>query len=152
MARKTKQIIISSENPNNRDKGKLFIITEMSAMDAERWASDALHGLAQSGIGLPEDFRNAGTAVIAQIGIKALGGMPAETLHNLMDRMMQCVSYVPDPQKPMINRIPDGKVVQDDIEEISTLVRLRGEWFSLQTGFNLADVKSLAAPKAPALN
>ena len=162
MARKERQITITAGTPeSNRDHGKVFTIREMSATDAERWASDAIHGLTAAGVELPDDLAGAGVSAIASIGLKALGGMHPDTFHGLMDRMFACIGYIPDPTRPEIWRgegtregaaAPVGRLMESDIEEVSTRLRLRVEWFSLTTGFSLADVRSLAAQKAPALN
>ncbi len=157
MARKTKEVrIIAGDPESNRDHGKLFTITEMSAVDTERWASDALHGLAQSGVELPDDIKNTGTMGIATLGLKALGGMPSDMLHGLMDRMMETVTFYPDPNRREVSRGYRGTTgqafLENDIEEIGTLVRLRTECFGLHTGFTWAAVKSLAAQTTTAQN
>ena len=154
MARKTKEVRITSGTlETNRDHGKLFVITEMSAMNAERWASDALHGLTQAGVELPDDIKSAGTMGIATLGMKALGGVPPDVMHDLMDRMMTCIVYYPDPQRREVFRPATGlPPYENDIEEISTLARLRGECFMLHTNFTWADVKSLAAQTPMAQN
>ena len=148
MGRKTKEIRITSGTAEtNRDFGKVFTITEMSAVSTEQWASDALHGLAQSGVDLPDDIKSTGTMGIATLGLKALGGMPSEMLHGLMDRMMATVTYYPDPNHREISRgygsTTGQAFFENDIEEVSTLIRLRAECFSVHTGFTWADVKSL---------
>ena len=52
MARKTKRVTITAEG---RDKGKTFLITELPADQAERWAIRALLALIQSGAVISED-------------------------------------------------------------------------------------------------
>ena len=62
MARNTKSLTISAEG---RDKGKTFLLTEMSAVRAEKWAARAVLALLKSGVELPEDAAQAGLAGIA---------------------------------------------------------------------------------------
>src|SRR6185312_7551249 len=69
VSRKTEIINVTSEG---RDKGKQFIITEMPALRAERWAFRALLALAHSGVQLPEGAADGGMAVLASAGLQAL--------------------------------------------------------------------------------
>lgn len=135
MARKTQTVVIESAEPDdkNRDKGKTFLITEMAASKAERWATRALLALGQSGVDIPEDIGAAGLAGVAAIGIKAISGLPWELAEPLLDEMFQCVQFVPDASKPMVVR----PLVEDDIEEVSTRLRLREEVISLHINFSI---------------
>ncbi len=45
MARKTKDLVIA----DGRDKGKTFVITEMSVIDADNWANRALLAMLRGG-------------------------------------------------------------------------------------------------------
>ena len=53
MSRQTKTIIIDREG---RDKGKMFVITEMSAWKTNQWGLNAAKQLAKSGIELPRSL------------------------------------------------------------------------------------------------
>jgi len=135
MARKTKIVQISDEN---RDKGKCFLIREMPATQAEKWAARAFLALAKSGVEIPDDIANAGLAGIAAMGIRALGGMTFADAEPLLDEMFNsCVAVIPDPAKPEIFRGAGGigALIEDDIEEVATRLKLRKEVFSLHTGF-----------------
>lgn len=134
--RKTKVVDITDEG---RDKGKRFFITEMPAMQAEKWAARAFLALAHSGTELPEGAEGAGLAGIAVIGLRALSNANFGNMEPLMDEMLQCVQIVPDPNQPNFMR---GLIGQDDIEELATLARLRMEVFELHTGFSLRDALS----------
>jgi len=70
-------------------------------------------------------------AGMAEIGIRALSGLRWEEAKPLMDEMWECVQIQPDPTKPMIVR----KLVEEDIEEISTRIKLRKEVFNLHVDF-----------------
>ena len=131
MARKTKTIVVSADN---RDKGKTFFVTEMPAMSAEKWATRALSAMARSGIELPAEVMNAGIAGIVVIGAKALLSVDFVEAEPLLDEMMACVQFVPDPSKPDVLR----RVHDDDIEEVSTILLLRNEVIELHLGFSIA--------------
>jgi hypothetical protein len=51
--------------------------------------------------------------------------------------MLACVQIIPDASRPMVRRA----LVEDDIEEVTTLLRLREEVLSLHTGFSLRDYR-----------
>lgn len=128
MARKTAQITISTEG---RDCGKVFMLRELPASQAEKWAAKAFFALAKAGVEIPDDIASAGLAGIAAVGLKALGGMSFVDAEVLLDEMFTCVSYIPDPSKPQVVR----GLIEDDIEEVATRLKLRKEVFSLHTGF-----------------
>lgn len=138
MARKTKVYTVEDES---RDKGKTFVITEMSANRAERWAARALLALGRAGIDLPDDLVGGGMAGIAVAGIYALMRVEFHDAEPLLDEMMTCVQYVPDPAKRSTETgQPYGRplMTDDDVEEVSTLFNLRREVIELHTGFSLA--------------
>lgn len=136
MARKT--AIITIDSPG-RDLGRVFEITEMSATKAERWATRALLALLRSGVEIPEDIASAGLAGVAAMGVKAFSGLAYADAEPLLEEMMSCVVVVPDPTRPHVKRPIRN---DDDIEEISTLLRLREEVITLHTGFSLGDFRS----------
>lgn len=133
--RKTEKITINAEG---RDKGKVFIITEMSAVAAERWAIRAFFALANTGVDLPEDITETGMAGMASIGLQALGKIPFADAEPLLAEMMDCVEIVPDPSKPNVTRKP----IDEDFEEVRTLITLRKAVWDLHTGFFLQDAPS----------
>lgn len=140
--RKTKLVTITAEN---RDKGKTYLLTEMSAAKAEKWAARAFLALASSGVELPDGAAEAGLAGVAASGLAALAGLPWAQAEPLLDEMMQCVTIQPDPLKnPAFFRA----LVEDDIEEVSTRLLLRKELLELHLGFSLA--AALSTSKAPA--
>jgi hypothetical protein len=135
--RKTLEVTISAEG---RDKGRVYLITEMPATQLEKWAARALLALASSGVYIPEDVAQAGIAGIARLGLQMLGGIKFPEAEPLMDEMMACVQYrAIDRQHP---DIPPRPLNESDIEEVATRVQLRKEWFTLHTGFSIADALS----------
>lgn len=135
MARKQHAIVIEADG---RDKGKTFVLNEMPATQAEKWAARALLAMAKSGVEVPDDIASSGLAGVAAMGIKALGGMSFEDAEPLLDEMFAMVSFIPDPARPTIKRGYGGigPMIEDDIEEISTRLRLRKELFFLHTNFS----------------
>lgn len=128
MARAVINYTVSDEG---RDLGKTFVITEMSATQAERWATRVLLAFMQSNPEVPEGLDQMGLAGLAQIGIKALAGVRWETLDPLLEEMMTCVKIMPDKKKPAIIR----DLIESDIEEVATRIKLRAEIWTLHMGF-----------------
>jgi hypothetical protein len=132
MARKTKTVVIEAEG---RDKGKHYLLTELPASQAERWATRALMAMAKSGVDIPDNLETTGIAGLATLGLRALAAMPFEEAEILLAQMMMCVAIVPDPSRPQVVRA----LIEDDIEEPATRVKLRTEVIEIHTGFSLAD-------------
>lgn len=139
MARKTAVVTISDEG---RDKGKIFVIREAPAAQAERWATKVLLALARSGVDMPENAEGAGWAGLAYLGFQALSKLRFEEVQPLFDEMWACVSLRPDPRHPEVIRplLLEGEAA--DIEEIATMIKLRAEVFALHSGFSLPGVNS----------
>jgi hypothetical protein len=135
MARKTKVVQIDEEG---RDRGKIFVITELPASQAERWATRALLALARSGVDLPNNIASAGMAGIAIAGFQALAHIKFEDLQPLMEEMFTCIRIQRDPKHPEMT----FPLLEDDIEEIATRLNLRAEVFTLHTGFSIPGVQS----------
>ena len=128
MARKTAQYTVPDEG---RDKGKVFFLTEMSASRAESWATRILLALMGSNPNLPDNFSDLGMAGLAELGLKAIGGLKWEIAEPLLEEMMSCVQIMPNPAKPQVVRA----LVESDIEEILTRFRLRVEVWNLHMDF-----------------
>jgi hypothetical protein len=131
MARKTIDYTVVDEG---RDKGKLFLLTEMPASHAESWAMRAILALMAGGVDLPEGFERLGMAGMAELGIKALSRLKWEDAEPLLTEMWQCVQIIPDPGKPQIVR----RLIEEDIEEIATRINLRMEIWKLHVDFSKA--------------
>ncbi|EIK5991387.1 hypothetical protein LKA46_003246 [Salmonella enterica] len=128
MARKEKFITIDGQG---RDKGKVFHLIEMPASQAEWWAMRAIMAMGRGGVDLPDDVRSMGMAALALEGLKALSKIPQEEAKPLMDEMMACIQFVPDPKNHSVRR----PLIEDDIEEIITRLDLRAEVFRLHVDF-----------------
>lgn len=141
MARKEKTVVITTEG---RDKSKVFHITELSASEAEAWATRALFVMMNCGVEVPDDLMSAGLAGIAAIGIKSLSRVPYEMAKPLFDEMMECVCIIPDPKQPLVKRGKGGvgPMIEDDIEEVSTRLQLRKSVLELHLDFFLSAARS----------
>jgi hypothetical protein len=132
MARKQATIRIDAQG---RDFGKNFVITEMSASQAEEWAGRALFAMLNAGVEIPDNIASAGLAGVASLGVSALTKVSFDAAKPLLDEMLSCVQIQPSPSvtRPLI---------EDDIEEVATRLRLRQEVFSLHTDFFTGAVAS----------
>lgn len=138
--RKEKVVIIESDDPENRDRGKAFFLTEMPAGPAERWADRAFLALAHSGVSLPPGIERQGMEGIYRIA-KLVGHIDFKELSPLMDELMKCVMFIPDMKNPHIKlRLTEDGLEGDTIEEVSTRQFLRSEVMSLHINFSLAAV------------
>lgn len=143
--RKTKTVAIEMEG---RDKGKQYVLTEMSALAAEKWAARALLALSHAGVQVPEDVESAGMAHLAAFSMQALNMARWDELEPLLDEMLTCVQYVPDPSHPNFSRPVSA---EGDIEEVQTILYLRAEVFDLHTGFSIAaNLRARMAATSPA--
>lgn len=142
-SRNTKIVPIAADDVGGRDGGKTFIITEMSALDGERWATRFLRSLVRSNIELPHGLTaEMGWSALAWVGVKALGGMDWQEARDLLDELLACVKIMRDARNPEATTMP---LLPDDVQEISTLLRLRVEAFSLHARPSLPGVLSLWA-------
>jgi hypothetical protein len=142
MARRTREVTITDEG---RDQGKVFFLTEMPAMQADRWSMRALMAIAHTGITIPEEVFSMGMAGIMALGIHSLVRLSASELLPLLDEIHDsCVAHIPDPAKPMVKLGKPGgagPLPDNTIEEVKTYMTLRKELLSLHTGFSPPDVR-----------
>ncbi len=146
--RKTERITIDEEG---RDKGKVFLLTEMSASQGEAWGMRVIMALADSGVELPDDFSSLGMAGLAELGMKMVAGLKWETAKPLLDEMFRCVQIIVDPRNATATtRELSGDQGDYDIEEISTRLKLRVEVWQLHMGFLKVVLPSPQGPAKPA--
>lgn len=129
MARRTETFTAT----DGRDKGKVFLITEMSAYAAERWAIRAVFAMGKAGVEIPET--SGGMASIAGNILGAVLHMQFEDAEPLLNEMLGCVQVVPDAKNPTLTRA----LFENDIEEVPTLIKLRRHVFELHTLFLMTD-------------
>lgn len=117
------------------DQGKMFIITRMSAYEADKWGRHAVQGAIKGGGAIPDMGGGGGLAAVAAAGIGIFGAMETETMDTLIDQLLDCVAYVPDPANPTVT-IPFKLAARtDQIEEIPTVGWLQKEAFALHVDF-----------------
>lgn len=144
MGRRTETISIEDEG---RDKGKVFVITEMSAMAGERWAARITELVMASGVNVSADISQdtAGLAQLAAVGVPLLKAMHDPEIDKAI---WECVRYQHDPRHPP-QAIMAGDACQ--IEEIATITQLRMAVFSMHTGFFSPENPSTTASRSPAI-
>ena len=115
------------------DRGvqKRYLLTEMSATEAEDWALELFFAMANAGVEIPENVAGLGFAGVAQVGLAALGNIPFEKAKPLLDKMMSCVQAMPNLDDERIVR----SLVESDIEDFQTRLKLKKEVWSLHTDF-----------------
>lgn len=141
MARTVVNFTISDEG---RDKGKIFVLTEMSASQAEAWALRAL--LALSAAGVKTQDGDESMAAMADFGFASLKGLEWKIAEPLLAEMWTCVRYAPDPHKLSLVR----NLVEEDIEEVATRIKLRLAVWNLHTDFLKAAAPSVLEKPAAA--
>lgn len=110
-----------------RDLNKQFLLTEMPARQSEAWGMRALLALARSGVEMPDNLASAGLAGFAIFGLRALAGVNFADAEPLLAEMLAQVQIIPDPSRPTVRRA----LIDDDTEEVATLLQLRKEIFEL---------------------
>lgn len=141
MARKTLTYTVTADG---RDKGKAFLITEMSSAQSEEWAARALFTAMNCGVEVPDDLLSAGLAGLSALGIKSLTKVPFDMVKPLYDEMMTCVQIIPDRANPNFVR----PLIDDDIEEVGTRLMLRKATLTLHMDFFRVAAPSTQAPDA----
>ncbi|WP_454695599.1 hypothetical protein [Achromobacter aegrifaciens] len=124
-----------------RDHGKVFLLTELSAYDAEEWAGRALFALMNAGVEIPDNIVEAGLAGVAAMGLKAIAKLPFDSAKPLLDRMMACVQIQPSPN---VTR----ELMSGDIEEVATMLTLRKKVLGLHLDFFAAATPSTSGSKS----
>lgn len=138
MARKTIKYEVTI---GERDAGKVFVITEMPASQAQRWALRAFLALARNGVELPPDIESLGMAGMLNYGIELVAKLPFEEADYLLEKLMECVQIMPSPG------VVRG-LIEDDIEDITTRFLLAKEAFRLHVDFSKLANNSRQGPGA----
>lgn len=125
MARKEIEVVITDDN---RDKGKVFRITEMPATKAQEFADRVFFAAMNCGVKVPGDIGQIGMAELYAAGIVMAERIPYELAKPLLGMLIDCVDL----------RTEAGtyrKLVESDIEEITTVFKLRTEALKLHFDF-----------------
>lgn len=133
MARREEFYTVSD---NNRDFNKTFVITEMSAFDAESFAIKLGLLLLSNNPELPSDLtqkiqnNDLSMQDIAHYGFRLLQGLNYDAIKPVLDDLMMCVQIIVD-KKSGIRRA----LVNEDIEEVKTIMTLRKMVIGLHVNF-----------------
>ena len=130
-----KQITYTAQD--GRDKGKQFIITEMAASPAHKWATRTLFALIKGGIEIPDDVMAMGMAGLATVGMQGLGHISIDDAEPLLDDLLTFVTVLPDPHKPEVTRA----LFDEDVEEPVTYFKFQKEVLLLHLGFSTPAAK-----------
>lgn len=120
-----------------RDDGKVFLITEMPAAQAEKWAWRLVIACKGTTAEIPDSVALLG---MAGLTIRLLNGVLAADvrfadLETLLDEMFTCVTIIRDTAHPEIA----AALIPSDIEEVYTRAWLRSEVIRLHTNFSPID-------------
>lgn len=130
MARKEITFIVEDEG---RDKGKEFIITEMSAWDADTLSQDIFRAMGDSDFaGIPADVIAMGCAGLATVGLSVISASSPEVARSLRDRLIDTVDIVITTDKTTNRRKVNGTI---DFEEVSTIRTLLDKVFQVNFDF-----------------
>lgn len=126
--------------PEGPDAGKTFRVRQMSASTTEEWAGRAILAMLNASGGradaarLMETAKTSQTAALMQ-AISGLSGLRWETAKPLLDMLLGQIDRVPNPEKPdvVVRLTPNN--VDAHIDDVKTLLRLRGEALRLSLDF-----------------
>ncbi|QLU15512.1 hypothetical protein [Citrobacter freundii] len=130
MARKEIPFIVEEEG---RDKGKEFLITEMSAWDADSLAQDIFRAMGDSNYSsIPADVIAMGCAGLATVGLSIISASSPEVARQLRDRLMSTVDIIITNDGQRQQRKVNGAL---DFEEVSTIRSLLDKVFQVNFDF-----------------
>ena len=98
---KTKLITIPAPKEGereNRDAGKTYLLTEMPALQAERWGRHAIAACSRSDLDIKGELAKLGLLGFYLVGFQALAGGDIHAVDALMDQMLTCIKIVELPQ------------------------------------------------------
>ena len=126
MSRKEIPFIVTEEG---RDKGKEFIITEMSAWDADTLSQDLFRAMGDSNYSsIPADVIAMGCAGMATVGLSVISASSPEVARQLRDRLMSTVDIIITNDGQCQQRKVNGSL---DFEEVSTIRSLLDKVFQV---------------------
>lgn len=132
--RKEKTITIEREG---RDNGKIFRITEMSALKQENWAARLVAALINSGVSLPS-VENIGDLAqfISKNGLSSISGLKLDLIMPLYTELLDCIEYLGvRGDRNKISRPLSNETADEVIDEVTTLFYLRSEVLKLHFDF-----------------
>ena len=130
MSRKEIPFTVTDEG---RDKGKEFIITEMSAWDADELAQDIFRAMGDSNYtGIPADVIAMGCAGLATVGLSVLSASSPDVSRTLRERLMSTVQIVITHEGKTQMRKVNGSI---DFEEVHTIRQVMDQVFKVNFDF-----------------
>lgn len=130
MARKEIPFIVEEEG---RDKGKEFLITEMSAWDADSLAQDIFRSMGDSNYNsIPADVIAMGCAGLATVGLSVISASSPDVARQLRDRLISTVDIIITSEGMRQQRKVNGSL---DFEEVSTIRTLLDKVFQVNFDF-----------------
>jgi hypothetical protein len=130
MARKEIPFVVEEEG---RDKGKEFLITEMSAWDADTLAQDIFRAMGDSNFSeIPADVIAMGCAGLATVGLSVISASSPDIARELRDRLMSTVDIIITNDGKQQQRKVNGSL---DFEEVSTIRTLLDKVFQVNFDF-----------------
>lgn len=126
-----------------RDAGRHFLISEMSAMRAEKWGLKFMNAVKGTAGFIPDEVARLGIVGIAIRGLNAIlmSDIDFDKVEPLLDEMLGCVTIIRDRAHPEV----DTPLLESDIFEVRTIGLLRSEVLRIHTGFSLTDALSALA-------
>jgi len=133
MARK--EVTYKVDNQASRDYGKEFIITEMSAYDADEMSMDLFRIMGEEGFtGISDDVISMGCAGLATFGLPVLTSASREVSLRLRERLLQTVEICITHENNSTRRPVNGQL---DFEEVDTIRKLLDKVFYVNFSFFL---------------
>ncbi len=146
---------------DGRDAGKQFLLREMPASQAEMWAIRVMLAMGRSGIEIPEAFKSQGFAGLLAILDGGADDIGAAVLSALKLTFFANIMRIdPDDAMPLLaemmaccQRVETNvtrALVDDDIEEIATRMKIRAAIWNLHTDFFVPAGHQTSASGRPA--
>lgn len=130
MARKEIPFIVTEEG---RDKGKEFLITEMSAWDAHELSQDLFRAMGDCNFsGISADVIAMGCAGLATLGLDVLSMSSPDVSNSLRERLISTVQIVITSESGRILRKVNAAI---DFEEVSTIRTVLDKVFQVNFDF-----------------
>lgn len=126
----------------NRDAGRSYLLSEMPALKAERWARHAFAAMNRNDLDVRGTVGDLGMLGFYLVGLQALAGGKILEVDDLMDEMLDHIKIV---ESENVARPIKG---DGDVWEITTLYTLRKELIELHMGFTFAELASMLVASA----
>ncbi|QCE32905.1 hypothetical protein FAI41_04470 [Acetobacteraceae bacterium] len=114
------------------DKGKLFILTRMSAFCADKWARHLVKALAEVGENISPSEINLGIGALAGFRPSLIAHLKEEDADHIYEDLLKCCQIKRDICNPLVE---PTKILEADIQDPMTLSKLRNKVFELHVDF-----------------